>query len=45
MEISVCDNGPGLSEEDVKCILEEKVYDSGKIGLGTSDNVNELKKN
>ncbi len=45
VEISVCDNGPGLSEEDVKCILEEKVYDSGKIGLGTSDNVNELKKN
>lgn len=44
VEISVCDNGPGLSEEDVKCILDEKVYDSGKIGLQTSENVTELQK-
>ena len=44
VEISVEDNGPGLSQEDVRCILEEKVYDSGKIGLQNTDSVDELKK-
>lgn len=45
VEISVCDNGPGLSSEDVKCILEEKVYDSGMIGVQTALDANELQKN
>lgn len=44
VEISVCDDGPGLSEEDVKHILDEKVYDSGKIGLQTTNDVDELQK-
>ena len=44
VEISVQDNGPGLSEEDIHCILHEKVYDSGKIGL-QNDSSDELKKN
>ena len=42
VEISVKDDGPGLSQEDVERILSEKVYDSGKIGLQTSENVSEL---
>lgn len=45
VEISVKDNGPGLSQEDVERILSEKVYDSGKIGLQTSGDVSELQKN
>lgn len=45
VEISIQDNGPGLSEEDKERILGEKVYDSGKIGLQTSRNVDELQKN
>ncbi len=45
VEISVKDDGPGLSQEDVERILSEKVYDSGKIGLQTSENVSELQKN
>lgn len=45
VEISVCDNGPGLSEDDIKHILDEKVYDSGKIGLQTTDDMDELQKN
>lgn len=45
VEISIQDNGPGLSQEDVERILSEKVYDSGKIGLQTSGDVNELHKN
>ena len=44
VEISVCDNGPGLSAQDVRHILDEKVYDSGKIGLQTATNVDELQK-
>ncbi len=44
VEISVQDNGPGLSEEDVACILHEKVYDSGKIGLQTASDVEALQK-
>ena len=45
VEISVQDNGIGMSSEDVKCILDEKVYDSAKIGLETVQDVEELKKN
>ena len=44
VEISVQDNGPGLSEADIHCILDEKVYDSGKIGLQTSPDAEALKK-
>ena len=44
VEISVCDNGPGLSEEDMRHILDAKVYDSGKIGLQTTDDVDALQK-
>ena len=45
VEISIKDNGPGLSPEDVGHILDEKVYDSGSIGMQTATDVNELKKN
>ena len=45
VEISVQDNGPGLAGEDVACILNEKVYDSGKIGLRTASDVEALQKN
>ena len=45
VEISVQDNGPGLSEEDVKCILNEKIYDSTKIGVHDASDVEALKKN
>lgn len=45
VEISVQDNGPGLSEEDVACILNEKVYDSGKIGMQTTTDAEALQKN
>jgi len=44
VEISVQDNGPGLSAEDVDCILNEKVYDSGKIGLQTTPDADALRK-
>ncbi len=33
IEISVTDQGQGLSQDDVNTILGEKVYDSSKIGL------------
>ena len=45
VEISVKDDGPGLAEEDIRCILNEKVYDSGKIGLQTATDVEALQKN
>ena len=45
VEISVQDDGLGLSEEDVNCILNEKVYDSGKIGLNTTSDTDNLLKN
>ena len=45
IEISVQDNGSGLSEEDVNYILNEKVYDSGKIGLKTTSDTDQLLKN
>lgn len=44
VEISVQDNGPGLSEEDVACILNEKIYDSDKIGVRTASDVGALQK-
>ncbi len=44
VEISVADNGPGLSSEDVERILGEKVYDSGKIGMKTTADTAELQK-
>ena len=44
VEISVQDNGQGLSEEDVSCILNEKIYDSGKIGVRTASDVDALQK-
>ena len=44
VEISVQDNGPGLSPEDVDCILNEKVYESGKIGLQTTRDADALRK-
>ncbi len=45
IEISVEDTGMGLSVEDVQHILGEKVYDSGKIGMHTLADVEELQKN
>ncbi|MBQ8520965.1 MAG: DUF5113 domain-containing protein [Bacteroides sp.] len=45
VEISVQDNGRGLSSEDVQRILGEKVYDSGKIGMNTAVDAEELRKN
>ncbi|MGL5272064.1 MAG: DUF5113 domain-containing protein, partial [Phocaeicola sp.] len=33
IELSVSDNGPGLSPTDVDAILEEKIYDANRIGL------------
>ncbi len=44
VEISVQDNGPGLSSEDVERILGEKVYDSAQIGLHTTADVTGLQK-
>lgn len=45
VEISVEDNGRGISKEDVACIIGEKVYDSRVIGIKNADNPEELKKN
>lgn len=44
VEVSVKDNGPGLSSSDVERILKEKVYDSGSIGMETASNSAELAK-
>lgn len=44
VEVSVADNGPGLSEEDVHRILSEKVYDSGSIGMDTAADTDQLQK-
>lgn len=44
VEISVTDNGPGLSKEDVSLIQDEKVYDSGRIGMATAVDAGELRK-
>ena len=37
VELSVSDTGRGLSAEDVHTILNEKVYDSARIGTASSD--------
>ena len=42
VEISVKDTGIGLSGEDVKRILEEKVYDSSSIGLDNAPDAQTL---
>lgn len=44
VEIAVEDNGPGLSEKDRMCILGEKVYDSGAIGMDTATDTAELQR-
>lgn len=44
VEVSVKDDGPGLSKADVEHILNEKVYDSGKIGIDTASDMEELSK-
>lgn len=44
VEVSVKDNGPGLSEKDVNRILSEKVYDSGSIGMDSARDTDELQK-
>ena len=45
VEISVEDDGHGISEEDVACIIGEKVYDSRVIGIKNAENPDELKEN
>lgn len=45
IEISVEDNGRGLSTQDVKRIIGEKVYDSGAIGMKDVLDAEVLKKN
>lgn len=44
-EISVKDNGYGLSNEDVKRITQEKVYDSKQIGTDNHENKQEIRQN
>lgn len=43
VEISIEDNGRGLSEEDVALIEGEKIYNSQMIGLKNEENEGELK--
>lgn len=45
VEISVEDNGYGLSVEDVSRIVGEKVYDSKDIGMDSAIDQEELRKN
>lgn len=45
VEISVEDNGCGLSAEDVAHIVGEKVYDSRAIGMNDISDKDELRKN
>lgn len=45
VEVEVEDNGPGLSSEDVACIINEKVYDSRAIGMTNAIHPQELKAN
>ncbi len=45
VEISVEDNGYGLSPKDVTHIMGDKIYDSKTIGLGSSSDNETLKKN
>ena len=44
VEISVSDTGMGLSEKDIRRILDEKVYDSGAIGLDAATDVESLRR-
>ena len=44
VEVSVSDNGLGLSENDVHRILSEKVYDSGSIGMDVAKDTSQLQK-
>ena len=44
VEISVEDNGRGLSSEDITKIIGEKVYDSQSIGMKESTDQEELKR-
>ena len=43
VEISVSDTGMGLSEKDIRRILDEKVYDSGAIGMDTATDAESLR--
>ena len=43
VEISVEDNGRGISEEDVACIIGEKVYDSRVIGIKNAEDLDYIK--
>lgn len=45
VEISVEDNGRGLSPEDVSHIISEKVYDSRAIGMKDAEDAEVLRKN
>ena len=45
VEISVEDNGRGISTEDVERIIGEKVYDSRVIGMKNAEDLEELKEN
>ncbi len=45
VEISVTDNGRGLSREDIEKILGEKVYDSKEIGMSDTNYREELLRN
>lgn len=45
VEISVEDNGRGISAEDVAQIIGEKVYDSRVIGMKNTTDADELKEN
>ena len=36
VEIAISDTGRGLSEDDIRTILNEKVYDSSAIGMATA---------
>lgn len=45
VEVSVEDNGRGISAEDVAHIVEDKVYDSSVIGMKDADDPDELKEN
>ena len=45
VEISVEDNGRGISAEDVAQIISEKVYDSRVIGMKNATDADELKEN
>ena len=44
VEVSVTDDGPGLSEKDIRRILGEKVYDSSLIGTDTAADAVQLHK-